>query len=261
MPIPVTLPAPLSQRIAEADGPLFGIWVATASATMAEIAGASGFEVVIIDGEHTPVHLETTVELLRALAAYPLAIPLVRVPSLDRVFLKQVLEIGAQNILIPMIDTVEQAKEAVAAVRYPPRGVRGVGSYLGRSSRWAAVPDYLDGADDTISLYTQVESQEAIENLPEILAVDGIDGIFIGPADLSASMGLLGQELHPDVIAAVKKCIDMAKAAGKQVGLNAFDIDQAHDYARYGADFVMATADTALVINGAAWMQKTLRAE
>ena len=139
------------------------------------------------------------------------------------------------------------AEAAVRAMHYPPRGVRGVGSALARSARWNRIPDYLDRAADLVTLVVQVESAAAVEEARQIAAVDGIDGIFIGPSDLAASMGLIGRQDHPDVVAAVKTVIDQVKAAGKFVGVNAFAADRARDYVAAGADFVNVGADVALL--------------
>ena len=150
--------------------------------------------------------------------------PVVRVPIGDVVTIKQVLDLGAQNILVPMVSSADEARAVVEAVRYPPRGRRGVGSALARSARWNRVDDYLDRAPTThVSLFVQIETAEAVDAAAEIAAVDGVDGVFVGPSDLAASMGLLGQQTHPDVAAAVLRTFDAVRAAGKPVGVNAFD--------------------------------------
>jgi len=166
------------------------------------------------------------------------------------VTIKQVLDLGAQNILVPMVDTAAQAAELVAAVRYPPRGRRGVGSALARSARWNRVEDYLADADRHVSLFVQVETVEGVRNAAEIAAVDGIDGVFVGPSDLAASMGLLGAQTHPDVVAAVLDAFAAVRASGKPVGVNAFDPDAAQRYLDEGASFVLVGADVALLARG-----------
>lgn len=246
MPFRVELPDTFARTLAGADRPLVGMWVCSGSPVAAEIAGCSGLDWVLLDGEHSPIGLETTASLLRALAAYPTT-PMVRVPSLDTVLIKQFLDLGAQNLLVPMIDTAEEARQAVAAVRYPARGVRGVGSALARASRWGAVEGYLGRAEDTVSLTVQIESSAAVENAAEIAAVDGVDAVFVGPSDLAASMGVLGQQTHPDVTASVLSVFDAVRAAGKKVGVNAFDHDQARKYLDAGASFVLVGADVQLL--------------
>ncbi|OIJ35599.1 2-dehydro-3-deoxyglucarate aldolase [Rothia kristinae] len=244
--------------MASAKRPLAGMWVCSGSPAAAEIAGAAGMDWVLIDGEHSPIGLETITGLLRALAAYP-ATPVVRVPALDAVVIKQVLDAGAQNLLVPMVDTAEQAADAVRAVRYPPAGVRGVGSALARASRWNAVPEYLARAEGSVSLTVQIESTAAVGQAARIAAVDGVDALFVGPADLAASMGLLGQQGHPEVVAAVHRVFDAAHAAGKPVGVNCFDPERAREYARAGADFLSVTADVTLMMRGAQEAAASLR--
>jgi 4-hydroxy-2-oxoheptanedioate aldolase len=146
-----------------------------------------------------------------------------------------------------MVGSAEEAEAAVRAMHYPPRGIRGVGSALARSARWNRIPEYLQRAGDLLTLLVQVESAAAVDASAQIAAVDGVDGIFVGPSDLAASMGLLGQQDHPDVVAAVKDVIGRARQAGKIVGVNAFATDRARDYLAAGADFVNVGADVALL--------------
>lgn len=230
------------ERVTEAKRPQIGLWICSGSPVAAEIFAGSGLDWVLIDGEHSPAGLETTVELLRATAGYP-ATPVVRVPAVDRVLIKQYLDLGAQNLMVPMVDNVALAREVVAAVNYPPEGVRGVGSGLARAARWGGVPDYLANARDTISLIIQIESAEGVASAADIAALAGVDAAFIGPADLAASLGLLGQQAHPEVVAGVKQSIRAFRDAGKPVGVNAFNLEQAQDYLDAGAEFVAVGAD------------------
>lgn len=227
-------------------GPVVGMFLSSGDPTAAEICAGAGFDYLLIDGEHSPLSLETIQGQLRAVSGYP-TIPVVRVPSNDEVLIKQYLDLGAQSLIVPMVDTVEQAQRAARAVAYPPEGIRGVGAALARSARWGRVPDYLAQARRSITLIVQAESAAGVENIAEIAAVDGVDGIFVGPSDLSASMGLLGQQTHPEVISAVQHVIDSAHAAHRFVGVNAFSREQAQAYADAGADFVNVTADVALL--------------
>ena len=169
--------------------------------------------------------------------------PVVRVPIHDVVTIKQVLDLGAQNILVPMVSSAEEARAAVEAVRYPPRGRRGVGSALARSARWNRVDGYLADADAHVSLFVQIETTEGVDAAADIAAVDGVDGVFVGPSDLSASMGLLGQQTHAEVTAAVLRAFDAVRSAGKPVGVNAFDPAVAQSYLDAGASFVLVGAD------------------
>lgn len=219
-----------------------GLFLSSGSETNAEIVASAGFDWLLIDAEHSPYTLDTVSSLLRAVQAYP-ACPVVRLPVCDPVLIKQYLDLGAQNLMIPMVHTAEQAERAVSAMRYPPRGIRGIGAALARSSRFSGVPDYLNVAEETISLTVQIESGEAVANADAIAAVDGVDAVFIGPSDLAASMGYLGQQQHPEVLEAVAKTFAAVKKAGKFVGINAFNLEQARSYVDAGADFVCIGAD------------------
>lgn len=236
-------------RLAAASRPLAGMWVCSGSALAAEICAGGGLDWLLIDMEHSANALESTLAQLQAVAAYA-STPVVRVPTADVVMIKQVLDLGAQNLLVPMVSTVDQARAVVEAVRYPPRGVRGVGSALSRSARWNRVDDYLSQADSHTSLTVQIETAAGVEAAGEIAAVDGIDAIFVGPSDLAASMGLLGQQSHPDVVAAVLRTFVAARAAGTPVGVNAFDPAVAQTYLDAGADFIAVGADVAVLARG-----------
>ena len=242
MPFPVELPDNFAKRVTDSDSAQVGLFISSGSETNAEIAASAGFDWLLIDAEHSPYGLETVTSLLRTVAAYP-ATPVVRIPVNDTVLIKQYLDLGAQNLMVPMVHNAEQAEKAVAAMHYPPRGVRGIGAALARSSRFNGVDDYLNKASETVSLTVQVESAEAVENAAEIAAVDGVDAIFIGPSDLAASMGLLGQQQHPDVLAAVDTTFKAVRDAGKLVGINAFNLEQAQAYIDAGASFVCVCAD------------------
>ena len=242
MPFPVELPDNFAKRVTDSDSAQVGLFISSGSETNAEIAASAGFDWLLIDAEHSPYGLETVTSLLRTVAAYP-ATPVVRIPVNDTVLIKQYLDLGAQNLMVPMVHNAEQAEKAVAAMHYPPRGVRGIGAALARSSRFNGVDDYLNKASETVSLTVQVESAEAVENAAEIAAVDGVDAIFIGPSDLAASMGLLGQQQHPDVLAAVDTTFKAVRDAGKLVGINAFNLEQAQAYIDAGASFVCVSAD------------------
>ncbi|GAB3284175.1 4-hydroxy-2-oxoheptanedioate aldolase [Sinomonas notoginsengisoli] len=236
----------LAASAAAGEGPQIGLWVCSGSSLVAEIMAGSGAQWLLIDAEHSPNSLESVLAQLHAVHGYPV-LPMVRLPWNDTVLIKQYLDLGAQNLLIPMVSTAEQARSAAAAVRYPPHGVRGVGSALARAARWNRIPDYLARADETISLMVQIETSEAVDNVEEILAVDGVDGIFIGPSDLAASMGLLGQQEHPEVRAAVERCLAAASATGKPAGVNAFVEATARHYLDHGAQFVLVGADVSIL--------------
>jgi 4-hydroxy-2-oxoheptanedioate aldolase len=247
--MPIRLIPTFREALGAATRPLAGIWVCSGSPLVAEICAGAGMDWVLIDMEHSPNGLESVVAQLHAVSAYPVT-PVVRVPIGDVVTIKQVLDLGAQNILVPMVSSVDEARAAVEAVRYPPRGQRGVGSSLARSSRWNRVEGYLADGDAHVSLFVQIESAEAVDAAAGIAAVDGVDGVFVGPADLAASMGLLGQQTHPEVTAAVLHTFDAVRAAGKPVGVNAFDPAVAQAYLDAGASFVLVGADVVLLARG-----------
>lgn len=247
--MPLQLNPTFRAQLADASRPLAGIWACSGSPLVAEICAGAGMDWILVDMEHSPNGLSSTLAQLQAIAAYPVT-PVVRVPSGDVVTIKQVLDLGAQNLLVPMISTRAGAEAVVEAVRYPPRGRRGVGSALARSARWNRVDDYLLDADNYVSLFVQVETAEGAANAAEIADVDGIDGIFVGPSDLAASMGVLGQQTHPEVTAAVLAAFQSVHDAGKPVGVNAFVPDVAQSYLEAGADFVLVGADVALLARG-----------
>lgn len=246
MPVRLELPTTFADRLHATDRALIGLWACAGSPITAELMASSGCDWVLLDAEHSPNGLESVLAQLYAMSAYPAA-PLVRPPHGDTVIIKQYLDLGAQNLLIPMVDTAEQAAEVVQAVRYPSAGVRGVGSALARSARWNRVEGYLARADETISLTVQIESATAVENVEAIAAVDGVDALFVGPSDLAASMGLLGQQSHPDVVASVSRAIEAGRAVGKPVGVNAFVPADAERYIESGAAFVAVGADVAIL--------------
>ena len=230
-------------------GTAAGMFLNSGDSGVAEICAGAGLDYLLIDGEHGPMGLESVLDQLRAIAGYP-PVAVVRVPANDPVVIKQFLDIGAQSLIVPMVHNADQARQAVQATQYPPEGVRGVGAALARSARWNRVPDYLARANDFISLLVQVESVEAVANTAAIAATEGIDGIFIGPADMAATMGLLGQQDHPEVVESVMRVIRTVKAQGKIVGVNAFQEPQARAYAEAGADFINVGADVALLARG-----------
>ncbi|TFH54823.1 aldolase/citrate lyase family protein [Glutamicibacter arilaitensis] len=236
----------LKDALKDADHSLAGVWVCSASPLIAEICAGAGFDWLFIDAEHSPNDLQNVLAQLQAVRSYPV-VPVVRPAVNDPVLIKQYLDLGVQSLIIPMVNDAQQAAAAVAACQYPPKGVRGVGSALARSARWNRIPEYLTRADDTITIMVQIEADEAVRNVEEIVATPGVDGIFIGPSDLAASMGVIGQQSHPDVVAAVLKSINAAKAAGKYAGVNAFDQKSAREYMDAGADYVGVGADVSLL--------------
>jgi 4-hydroxy-2-oxoheptanedioate aldolase len=247
--MPLRVEDTFRDALAAADRPLAGMWVCSGSPLVAEICAGAGLDWLLIDAEHSPNGLESILAQLQAVHGYPGQV-MVRPPVNDTVVFKQYLDLGVQNLLVPMVNSAAEAEAAVAATRYPPQGVRGVGSALARAARWNRVPDYLVRAGETVSVTVQVESEAAVAVVENILAVDGVDAIFLGPADLAASMGLLGQQEHPKVRAGVEHCIAAAKTAGKPAGVNAFNPATARAYLDAGAAFVLVGADVALLARG-----------
>jgi 4-hydroxy-2-oxoheptanedioate aldolase len=236
--------------------PQIGLWLGLADPYAAEALAGAGFDWFLIDGEHAPNDVRSILAQLQAVAPYPVH-PVVRPVIGDTALIKQLLDIGAQTLLVPVVETAEQAAQLVRATRYPPNGIRGVGSALARSSRWNQIDGYLHAADDEMCVLVQVETRLGLENLTEIAAVEGVDGVFFGPADLSASLGLLGQPGHPDVQREISDGIAKVVAAGKAAGVLSADIGLARQYLKAGATFVAVGVDTTLLVRAA----RTLVAE
>ncbi len=222
----------------------YGLWLSLADPYAAEISAGAGFDWVCIDGEHSPNDLRSTLDQLQAIASYDVS-PIVRPPVGDKVTIKQLLDVGAQTVLIPMVESAEQADAMVRATRYPPEGVRGVAS--GRASRWGRVTDYWKHVNDEMCVVVQVETAAGIEALDEILAVADLDGVFIGPSDLAASLGHLGQPGHPEVRAAVADALGRIRAAGKAAGALSTDPELAREFIDAGANFIAIGVDTSLL--------------
>ncbi|WP_028353979.1 4-hydroxy-2-oxoheptanedioate aldolase [Bordetella petrii] len=229
-----------------AKRPQIGLWVGLANAYTAEICAGAGFDWLVIDGEHSPNTLQTTLAQLQAVAPYPV-MPVVRPAWNDPVEIKRILDAGAQTVLVPMVQSAAEAAAAVAAVRYPPQGIRGVGSALARAARWNRVPDYLARANAEMCVLVQIETPQGLEALEDIAAVDGVDGVFIGPADLSASMGYLTRPDHPDMLRTLDDAIARIARTGKAPGILHGDPDLARRFLAAGALFVAVGADASLL--------------
>ena len=227
-----------------------GFWLSMADAYLAEVSATAGFEWLLIDAEHAPNDVRSILAQLQAIAPYS-AEAVVRPVNGDPALLKRLLDIGARNLLVPMIDTADEARACVAAVRYPPHGIRGVGSAVGRASRWSARTDYLDIADSEICLLVQAETVTALDNLEAICAVDGVDGVFIGPADLAASMGHRGKPGHPEVQNAIEAAMRTIIASGKAAGTLTSDPALARRYLELGSTFVATGVDILMFANAA----------
>lgn len=227
-----------------------GLFLGLASAYSAEILATAGFDWLLIDGEHAPNNPASVLAQLQAMAPYPVHIA-VRPVNHDVALIKQYLDIGVQTLLVPMVESVAAAAALVRAVRYPPHGVRGVGTSLARAACWGGVKDYVSRADEQICLIVQIESCQGLVNLDAILMVEGVDAVFIGPADLAASMGYIGQSGHPEVKAAVEDALRRTVASGKAAGVFVGEPKQAQHYRDCGASFLAVGGDTSLLRNAA----------
>ena len=224
-----------------------GLWLGLADAYCAELAANAGFDWLLIDGEHAPNDLRGMLGQLQAVAPYP-SHPIIRPVIGDTALIKQVLDIGVQTLLVPMVESAEQAQALVKATHYPPNGVRGVGSALARASRWNSIPGYLDNADEQMCLLVQIENREGLANLEAIAAVSGVDGVFIGPADLSASMGHRGNPGHPEVQEAIADAIARIRRAGKAPGILTPNEALARKYLELGCTFTAVGLDTSVLV-------------
>lgn len=245
-----TLPVNSFKKALLEGRPQIGLWLGLADPYAAELLATTGFDWLLIDAEHAPNDVRQVLAQLQAVAPYPVH-PVVRPVQGDVALVKQYLDVGAQTLLLPMIDSAEQAREMVAATRYPPKGIRGVGSALARASRWNQVDNYLEKADQEICVLVQVETTQALANLQDIVEVEGVDGVFFGPSDLSASMGHIGNPGAPAVQQALADGIAMVCKAGKAAGILSADLTMAQNYLDQGALFVAVGVDTSLLTRAA----------
>lgn len=243
---------PFKQALVEKRAQI-GLWLGLASPYATEICAGAGFDWLLIDNEHSPNDLQSTLLQAQAIAAYPGVNAIARIPlghgHVGQMLIKQYLDIGVQTLLVPMVDTAAQAAEIVRCMRYPPQGIRGMGG--ARASRWGRYADYPHAANAQVCLLVQAETREALANLDPIAAVDGVDGVFIGPADLSASMGHVGNAAHPEVQSAIEDAIARIRQAGKAPGILTTDDAQARRYLDLGALFVAVGLDHNLLSRGA----------
>jgi 4-hydroxy-2-oxoheptanedioate aldolase len=254
------MPAPLNRlksRLAAGEV-LHGLWLGMAEPYAAEVSATADFDWLLIDGEHAPNDIRSLSAQLAVIDGKGPS-PVIRLPDDDPAKIKQALDIGAQTLLIPMIEDAEQALRCFRATRYPPLGTRGVGSALARASRFASIPDYLATADDQICLILQVESVRGLQALDEILVVPGIDGVFIGPSDLAADMSFLGQPAQPEVKSAVLDALCRIRAAGKAAGVLTSDPAYIAECKDAGANFVGVGIDVTILANALRSLAKQFR--
>jgi 4-hydroxy-2-oxoheptanedioate aldolase len=235
-----------------------GVWSSLCSNIAAEIVSDSGFDWILFDTEHSPNEIPGLIAQLQA-AAGGTATAVVRPAWNDAVLIKRVLDIGAQSILVPYVQNAEEARRAVTSVRYPPAGIRGVAA-TARASRYGRVTDYLKRADHEICLLVQVETRSALDQLEAIAKVEGVDGVFIGPSDLSASFGHIGNPQHAEVQKALEDAVQRLKAVGKPAGILTVNEEEARRYIGWGYTFVAVGSDVGLLSRGADALAKKFKA-
>lgn len=226
-----------------------GLWNTLPGHGLFEALATTGYDWLLIDTEHSHTDIPDTLAMMQAAAPYPVSV-VVRPAFNDAVMIKRLLDLGAQSLLIPFVQSANDARAAVAAVRYPPVGIRGV-STLSRASRFGTVPNYASKANDEICLLVQVETVEALAQIEAIAAIDGIDGLFIGPSDLAASMGFAGQPRHPEVVTAINDAIRRIRAAGKPAGILTPDRTFARACIETGTVFTALGIDLGLLLGAA----------
>lgn len=244
------LPENQFKRALGEDRVQYGLWLGLGSPVAAELCACAGFDWLLIDAEHAPNDLRSVLWQVQAIEGSGTH-AITRLVDGDPARIKRYLDAGVQTLLIPIVDTAEQAEELVAAVRYPPRGMRGLATSITRASRWAQIEDYAVAAEEQVCLIVQAETVTALDNLKAITAVDGVDAVFIGPSDLSASMGYLGQPGHPEVQAAVAQALRDISAAGKAPATLAGTPEAIRTHLANGAKFLGIGSDTALLVSGA----------
>jgi 4-hydroxy-2-oxoheptanedioate aldolase len=242
----MTIPQSSFKRALEAGRLQIGLWSILSSHVTVEIIAGSGFDWLVLDTEHSPNELPMVYSQLQAAAAGGRAHPVVRVPWNDMVTLKRYLDIGVQSFLIPYVESAEEAANAVAYTRYPPHGVRGY-SAAPRASGFGRIKDYPQLCEAELSVLVQVESRRGLDNIEEIAAVDGVTGVFIGPGDLAAALGHVGNPKHPEVQAAIEDAIARIRACGKPAGILSADEALARRYIELGCTFVAVGSDLGIL--------------
>jgi 2-dehydro-3-deoxyglucarate aldolase len=229
--------------------PPVGTWISSASPLVAEAIACAGFDWGLVDMEHAPLDIPGVVSMLQALGCTKM-LPVVRMPWNETVTVKRVLDAGATTVMFPFVQDAEEARRAVAATRYPPEGVRGVAGST-RATRFGTSPNYLRTANQNIGVIVQVETPQAVEALDEIAAVEGIDAVFVGPSDLSAALGRIGELTHPSVLGLMARAVQRCKARGTPVGTLGASADHVAQYRAIGFDFLAISSDIGLMMRGA----------
>src|SRR5688572_7025762 len=243
------LPQNAFKRALKAGKPQIGLWSSLSSNYTVEVIAGAGFDWILLDSEHSPADLENLLGQLQAAAPYP-SHAVVRVPWNDMVNMKRVLDVGAQSLLVPYVSTAAEATSAVANTRYPPAGVRGVAGTT-RATRFGRVKDYAKRAHEELCVLVQVETEAALGDIEAICAVEGVDGVFIGPADLHASMGYTGEIANPKVKPVIDEAIRRIRKAGKAPGILTPNEADARHWLGCGALFVAVGSDVGILARGA----------
>ena len=242
---------PFKKAIAE-KRTQYGLWSSMLGPIPTEICAAAGFDWLLLDGEHSPNTPYNLMQQAQVVAGYPATHAIARLPMghgwVGQALIKQVLDAGIQTLLVPMVETAEQARELVRCMRYPPQGIRGLAGV--RASGWGRNPNYFKEANDQVCLLVQAETRAGVENLDAIAAVDGVDGVFIGPSDLSAAYGHVGNPWHPEMLAIHEDAFRRIQAAGKAVGILTLEEERARQHIAMGATFIAVGTDTNLLIKG-----------
>jgi 4-hydroxy-2-oxoheptanedioate aldolase len=235
----------LKQALARGEAQI-GLWIALGNPYTAEICAGAGFDWLLFDGEHSPIDVPVLVSQLQAVTGTGVE-PVARPPFAEPWIIKQYLDIGIQSLLVPLVQNSRHAAEVVAMTRYPPEGIRGVGAAIARASNWNRDAEYLARANDDVCLLIQVETREALEDIAAIAATDGVDGVFLGAADLSAALGYRGQPSHPEVVCRIEEAIGMIRATGKASGALTSNIEAGQRYLELGCTFVGVGNDVGLL--------------
>lgn len=236
-----------------------GTWVMSASPLVAEGVGCAGFDWCVVDMEHTPLDLLDLIHMLQAVAGTPM-LPITRVPWNDTVMVKRVLDAGAQSLMFPFVQNAEEARQAVAAAKYPPQGVRGMAA-MSRGSRFGTVKDYFKVANEAVSVILQIETPQAMAQVEEIASVPGVDSLFFGPGDLSGAMGHVGNLMHEEVVSLMADGVRRCHAVGKPVGTVGGTPEAVATYRACGFDYIGCASDLGLMMRNCAAVLSSIRAQ
>ena len=239
------------RQLLKASGahPPVGTWITSASPLVTEAIGWCGFDWGLVDMEHAPLDVQGVVQVLQALAGTKM-LPVVRVPWNEPVVVKRVLDAGAATVMFPFVQSADEARRAVAATRYPPIGVRGMAAGC-RATRFGTLSSYFRGANQSIGVIAQIETPQAVERVDEIAEVEGVDALFVGPGDLSAALGHIGELTHPAVMRLMSQAVQRCKALGRPVGTLGASPEAVAQYRALGFDFVAVSSDIGFMIRGA----------